>query len=553
MIVLATHLAAGVALLLWSVRLIRTGVERAFLPELKRSLKVLSEHRLSAALGGGLAAMLMQSSTAVTLISAGFAVSGMLAPPSALALVLGAEVGSAVMTKVLTLPVQAVMPFALLIGIVTFLKAGRRKTKQVGRIIIGFALVLLSLGMIREATIPIGESPIVQSIAAYFQGDLVSAYVVGALFAWVMHSSLASVLTFATFAASGLIGGTVAAALVVGANLGGAVISVALLWSQERPARLVVLANLIARTSVTLAALALLLTDTLNLGVLGTRPGEQVVVLHILLNSVLLFLALPLTAHLVRLADILLPRHASVSTESVTALDPGALDHAPLALACAQRELLRMAETVQAMLTPVIHLFRNWDPELARTIELREDEVDRMHFDIKIYISRLRESDLQPQQEKKTFELVSMANNLEEAADRIAVNLVTLAKKMSDEAITFSKEGLSDIEQFHDQVVTNGQLALSVLTTGDAEAARQLVAEKDRIRIEEQNLQERHLKRLQDGALASVETTNIHQETLRLLKQINAALAFVAYPIAEETGDLLKSRLAKPQVLGGAS
>ncbi|MGV6806071.1 MAG: Na/Pi cotransporter family protein [Ruegeria sp.] len=546
MIILATHLAAGVALLLWSVRLIRTGVERAFLPELKRGLKVLSEQKLSAALGGGFAAMLMQSSTAVALIGAGFAVSGMLAPPSALALVFGAEVGSAIMAKVLTLPVQAVMPFALLIGVVIFLKAGRRKTKQIGRIIVGFGLVLLSLGMIREATIPIGASPIVQSIAAYFEGDLVSAYVVGALLAWVMHSTLATVLTFAAFASSALIGGTVAAALVIGANLGGAVISVALLWNQERPARLVALANLAARASVTILAITLLLTGTLNISQLGSAPGQQVVALHILLNIALLVLALPLSDQLIRLADTLLPRHSTNSPESVTALDPGALDHAPLALACTQRELLRMAETVQAILMPVVRLFRNWDPELARAIELRENEVDRMHFDIKIYISRLREGNLSPQQDKKTLELAAMANNLEEAADRIAVNLVALAQKMADEALTFSKEGLGDIEQFHDQIVTNGQLALSVLTTGDAEAARQLVAEKDRIRIEEQNLQERHLKRLQDGASVSIETTNIHQETLRLMKQINAALAFVAYPIAEETGDLLGSRLAKP-------
>ena len=552
MIVLATHLAAAVALLLWSVRLIRTGVERAFLPELKRGLKVLSENRMSAALGGGLAAMLMQSSTAVALIGAGFAVSGMLAPASALALVLGAEVGSAVMAKVLTLPVHAVMPFALLIGVVVFLKAGRRKTKQIGRITIGFALVLLSLGMIREATVPIGASPIVQSIAAYFQSDLISAYVVGAVLAWLMHSSLAAVLTFATFASSALVGGTVAAALVIGANLGGAVISVALLWSQERPAKLVALANLLARASVTLVALALLLTGALSLSLFGPAPGQQVITLHIVLNIVLLVIALPITGLLIRLTDAFLPRHSGVSPDNVTALDPGALDHVPLALACSQRELLRMAETVQAILMPVVHLFRNWDPELARTIELRENDVDRMHFDIKIYISRLRESDLSQQQAKKTLELVSMANNLEEAADRIAVNLVALAQKMADEGITFSKEGLDDIEQFHDQVATNGQLALSVLTTGDAEAARQLVAEKDRIRIEEQSLQERHLKRLQNGAAASIETSNIHQETLRLLKQINAALAFVAYPIAEETGALLESRLAKPRMIGDA-
>lgn len=551
MIVLAANLAAAVALLLWSVRLIRTGVERAFMPELKRGLKGLSDNRLSAAAGGSLAAMLMQSSTAVALIGAGFAVSGMLAAPSALALVLGADLGSALMARVLLLPVETVLPFIMILGVLSFFKARSRKAKQIGRIVIGFALVLISLGMIREATAPIGASPIVQTIAAYFQGDLASAYLLGALLTWAMHSSLAAVLTFATFAVSGMISGPVAGALVLGANLGGAVIPLALLWSGKRPARLVVFGNLVARGGVTILFLALLMAGQLDLSLFGAGAGQQAITLHIVLNAALLLLALPFTPQLIRLAEAALPKHPDSMTESVSALDPDALDHAPLALACAQRELLRMAETVQAILVPVMHLFRNWDPELARIIEMREDDVDRMHFETKIYVSRLREGELPAAQEKKTLEIVAMANSLEAAADHIAVDLLALARKLQNEAITFSDQGLSDLEHFHDQVVTNGQLALSVLTNGDAEAARQLVAEKDRIRYEEQHLQERHLKRLQRGATASIETTNIHQETLRLLKQINAALTYVAYPIAEETGDLLDSRLARPRSVGG--
>lgn len=553
MMLLAAQLAAAVALLLWSARLIRTGVERAFMPELKAGLKRLSGNAISAAAGGSLAAMMMQSATAVALVSAGFAVSGMLAPHTALILLLGAELGSALMTRVLILPIESVLPFALLIGVTAFFKAGTRKTKQVGRIIIGLALVFISLGMIREATAPIGENAIVQSIAAYFSDDLFSAYVVGALLTWAMHSSLAAVLTFATFAASGLVAPPVAAALVIGANMGGAVIPFALLWSAERPARLIVLGNLVARGAMSLAFLGILLTGTVDLTLFGASAAAQAVTLHIVLNAMVVVVALPLAGVIVRLADRALPRHGTPETGSLTALDPDALDHAPLALACAQRELLRMSETVQAILVPVMQLFRDWDPEQARVIQRREDEIDRMHFETKIYVSRLRETSIQPSHDKKTLEIVAMANSLEEAADRIAVNLVALAKKMSDEAITFSDEGLADIEQFHDQIVTNGQLALSVLTTGDAEAARQLVVEKDRIRIEEQKLQERHLKRLQRGATASIETTNIHQETLRILKQVNAALTYVAYPIAEETGDLLKSRLARPRSVGGTA
>lgn len=551
MIMLAAELAAGVALLLWSVRLIRTGVERAFMSGLKRHLKSISGHRVTAAAGGGVAAMLLQSSTAVALIGAGFAVSGLLAPHSALALLLGADLGSAIMAQVLMLPIETVIPFAMIVGVATFLKARSRRTKQVGRIIIGFALVLISLGMIRSATAPISENAIVQSIAMYFEDDLLSAFVLGAVLAWAMHSSLAAVLTYATFAAIGLFSVSVGAALVIGANLGGALIPFGLLWSGERPAKLLVLGNLIARGAVTLIFLAVLLFAGLDLALLGASASQQVIMLHIALNSALLLLALPFVKGVARLCDAMLPKRREPEHDAMTALDAKALDHAPLALACTQRELLRMAETVQAMLVPVMQLFRQWDPDTVRLIQMREDDVDRMHFETKIYVSRLRETDLQPAQDKKTLEAVAMANNLEEAADRIAVNILAVAQKLYETGITFSKEGLSDLEDFHDQVVTNGQLALSVLTTGDAEAARQLVEEKDRIRLEEQKLQERHLKRLQQGGAASIETTNAHQETLRLLKQINAALTYVAYPIAEETGDLLSSRLAHPARVRG--
>ena len=545
MIVLAAHLAAAVALLLWSVRLISTGVERAFMPELKRVLRNLSAHRVSAAAGGCAAAMVLQSSTAVALIGTGYAVSGMLAPHSALALLLGADLGSALLTQVLVLPIQDVIPFALITGVAVFFKARSRKAKQIGRIVVGFALVLISLGMIREATAPIGANTIVQEIAAYFSTDLLSAFALGALLAWAMHSTIAAVLTFATFAATGLIAGPVAVTLVIGANLGGALIPLVILWSADRPARIVVAGNFVARSLVTLLFLALFLRGVIEAGLLGSNPGQQAITVHIALNAAMLALALPFVGRLVALADAALPRTTRPSVAAVSALDAEALDHPPLALACARRELLRMAETVQAILVPAMGLFRNWDPETARVIELREDNIDRMHFETKIYVSRLRETDMSPDDEKRTLDIVALANSLEEAADKVAVNLTALARKMHDQALTFSPEGLSDLEDFHDQVVTNGKLALSVLTTGDAEAARQLVAEKDRIRVEEQVLQERHLKRLQEGGAASIETTNIHQEVLRLLKQINAALTYVAYPIAEETGDLLGTRLAR--------
>ncbi|MBD3625263.1 MAG: Na/Pi cotransporter family protein [Rhodobacteraceae bacterium] len=546
MILLAVNLAASVALLLWSVRLIRTGMERAYMTELRRALRSAANRRISAAAGGAIAAMLLQSSAAVALIGGGFAASGLLSSATALPLILGADLGSALMARLLLLRVDMLVPFILLAGVLLFLNARARRSKQLGRILTGLALVLLSLGMIRDATAPIGDNQIVIQIAAYFENDLVSAFAIGAILAWFMHSSLAAVLTFATIAMSGTLSANVATALVVGANVGGAAVPLILLSGAPRPARVMALGNLLARGMFTLICLGALILWSPNLNALPFGAGETAVMAHITLNAVMVAVALPFADTLAKLASRLIPE--SRDTEEVaTALEPGALDQPQLALACAKRELLHMAEKVERMLVPAMSLFHDWDPMKADHIERYEDDVDRMHYEITIYVAQLRKSDLTRDQARQAVELVAMANSLEEAADRVAVNLVSLAEKLRDLAIRLPDAGRNDLEHFHDQVVANAQLALTVLTTGDAEAARQLVAEKDRIRAQEQALQVCHLQRLETGDKASVETSNIHQESLRVLKQINAAFSYVAYPIAEQTGQLLESRLTKPR------
>lgn len=544
----AVSLAAAVALLLWAIRLIRTGIERGFLVELRTTLRSLAGRPVTAVAGGAAAAMLLQSSTAVALIGGGLAAGGLAAPETALVLLLGADLGSAVMAQVFSLPVEAVLPFILLSGVVLFLNARRRRSKQIGRILVGIALVLVALGMIRAAAQPIAGSALLQGIAEYLAGDLPSAFVIGALTGWVLHSGLAAVLTFASFAASGLVPPAAGAALVIGANLGAALVPVTLLSRAPRPARIVAQSNLLARGGAALAALGWLAFDPALPARLADAPAQQLLFVHIGLNALVVLLAAPLAARLVRIAGAIFPDRAIPEPAGVSALDPDAFGTPRVALSCAQREVLRMAEEVHAMLVVIMRLYRDWEVETAEAIARREDIVDRMHFDVKLYIARLRESALSERDDARCLDIVAMANSIEDAGDRISTGLVQQARKLRTGGLAFSSAGLSDIERFHQQVVANSQLALNVLTTGDAEDARQLVAEKDRIRSEEQKLQERHLSRLGDGEGPSLETTNIHQEVLRILKQVNAALSFVAYPIAEETGDLLASRLAEPRV-----
>jgi phosphate:Na+ symporter len=542
MVVLFLNLAAAVALLVWSIRLIRTGVERGFSPEVRRGLTHLSKHNVTAAAGGGVAAMIMQSSTAVALIASGFAVSGLLSMPSSLALVLGAELGSSIMAWVLILPSPAAVPVLILVGVVLFFKARGAKTKQLGRIVIGVAMVLMSIGMIRTATTPVQDNDILRLVVGYFEQDLLFAYIIGAALAWVMHSSLAAVVTFATFATTGVIGGAAAIAMVIGANLGGALIAFGLLWSAERAARLVITANVIARATVTAIVLGIFMFGMPSFDT-DIDAGHACVISHIAINATL-WLFLPVAGHMIAIANRIMPADLVDYQDVASALDDETLENPNLALACAQRELVHMFETMQNMLSHVLQLFRVFDPDLARVIDQREKNIDSAHYELKMFLAKLRSQDLSAVQSKRALEIITIANNIEEAADRISVTLVALAKKMAKDNISFSDQGMADLEQFHDQIMANGQLAFGVLITGDTESARLILAQKDRIRAEELRLQERHFMRLQKGSRQSKATTNMHQETLRLLKQINAAISYVAYPIAQETGDLLDSRLA---------
>ena len=549
MIQIVGNLAGAIALLLWSVRLVRTGIERGFSGPLRTGVRRASQKKSTAAASGLVAAVAMQSSTAVAMLVAGFVTAGTLPMGSSLAVILGADLGSSIVARILLTPIAALVPVLLVFGVGLFLKGRSRRIKQSGRIIIGIALVLTSLSMIRTATAPLQESEITTLIFSYLSTDLVTSFLIGAVLAWVTHSSVATVLAVVAMASEGFLVAPVAAAIVLGANLGGATIPVLLTLSGAHSARRVMLANLLIRGGGALLALLALLQLQDHIGVLGASAAVQSINLHLVFNFVVLLLGLTLITPTLSLVTSILPEIAPSKPRRISALDPAMTDP-DRALACAAREVLEMGEQVHGMLTPVMGLFREWDEDILRAISVSEDEVDRMHFEVKLYIAQLQEGVLSSNQARRAMDIATISNHLEDAGDQVSANLIDMAQRLRADGLAFSDEGWRDLCDFHDQVLSNVQLGLNVLMTGDAEAAIQLVEEKDRVREAEQRLQKHHLERLRKGNTASVETSNLHQETIRALKQVNTDFTYTAYPIVEATGALLSSRLATGEGTG---
>jgi phosphate:Na+ symporter len=195
------------------------------------------------------------------------------------------------------------------------------------------------------------------------------------------------------------------------------------------------------------------------------------------------------------------------------------------------------------MLRETILTFDEKDPRRIQDVAALEDEVDADQEQIKLYLAQLTQHELTPQQSGQVLEAVLFTTNLEHIGDIIDKGLLRLAAKKQAQDLHFSDDGWRDIQSIHALIAEQMRRALAVYVSRDAAVARDLVAEKDRLREEEFRATERHIRRLRDGLPETIETSALHLDVLRDLKRINAHLTTVAYPILEQTGELRGSRL----------
>ena len=540
------HIAGAAALLIWAVRLVRTGVERGFAAPMRIWLRHSAKNRLLAAGTGMGAAVLLQSSTAVAVLVSNFVSKGGLATATGLAILLGADVGSAVVTQLLMVRQPLLIPLLLVIGITIFLRGEGSNTRQIGRIMIGLALIFVSLDMIRGATEPMISNPGTQAVMAYLGRDLLTAFVIGAVFAWGVHSSVAAVLLFVTLAGQSILPIPAAAAMVLGANLGGGFIAFVLTYSAPLASRRMVLANLILRgggaalTVFVIAAMPDLLFQ------LGATPARQAINLHLAFNLALVVVALPFVGPITAMLSYFLAEKSSPNgaLDVASALDPALLDRPQRAIDCAARELLTMGQKIEQMLIAVEPLYDQWNAVTASMIVDQDKAIKQTHLDIKLYLAQLGQKGMDEDLSRRSMELASISSSLDSASDAITRIMLDLAKRLDMQKLQFSPQGREEIRDFTDRVQSNVQLALNVMMNQNPAEARELVAAKEKVRKVEQKLQRSHIGRLREGLVESIETSNIHQETLRALKQINTAFSMVGHPILLKSGDLLKSRLA---------
>lgn len=539
------NLAGAVALLLWATRMVRTGIERAYGNVLKERLRSAVSNRFTAAIAGFFFAIALQSATAVALIVASFVAGGYVSAAIGVATLLGADVGSAFVVRILRYDLSILIPVFMLMGTIAFRASESRNWRQAGRIFFGLGLLLLSLRMIGQASDPLRSSEILPLVFNYLSRDWISAFLLSALLAWAFHSSVATILLFASLADRHLLPPSLIIPLVLGANFGAAVIGAILTKNAEAGARIVPLGNVVIRGLGTLIALALQFVFAVDPHLFAAGPGDSVVMIHLAINAAVLVFGLPFSGVVSSILEKILagPPVEQESRNRLSALNPADLANPRQAISNATREVLTVCEKTEVMLSWIFELYEKWDPKKMQRIAALDDEIDEIHRDIKFYLARISGSELDPASAAQCQNLLGTTIKIEQAADIISQNMLTRARKKHDRNTAFSPEGWAELTAMHHEVVKNARLAFNLLVNRDVEHARQLVACKEEVRNLVRVSEEQHLQRLRNGNAASFESSSLHIDTIRDLKEINSLFASIGYPLLENEGMLRGSRL----------
>jgi phosphate:Na+ symporter len=539
------NLLASVALLIWGTHIVRTGMLRVLGADLRRMLSGSVDNRLSAFLAGLGVTGLVQSSSATALITSSFVAGNLIPLAPALAIMLGADVGTSIMVQVFSLDLSWLSPLLIFFGVIFFLSRRTTRAGQIGRVAIGLGLIILALKMIMAATQPIVQAQGVKVLFASVSGDLLLDMLIGAMFVVLSWSSLAIVLLTAALAAAGVIAVPVALGFVLGANLGSGILVLLATSATNAIGRRVALGHLMFKViGCVLFAFALPWLTPL-LSTFQPEAQRQVVNFHVLFNVSLAVLFIFFTDTIAQWCVKLFPDRSVALDAWATPkhLDEAALPTPSLAIANAAREALRIGDLIEQMLNGMLEVLRSNNKTVVENVQRLDDDVDKLYSAIKFYLTQISREALDESEGRRWTEIISLTINLEQVGDIIERIVEDVQEKKISLNRSFSEAGTTELCDLHARLLSNLKLGLNVFINGNVKSAQLLLSEKERFRDLERAYAATHLDRLSGQSVQAIETSSLHLDVISDMKRINSHLCSIAYPILEQAGKLRSSRL----------
>jgi phosphate:Na+ symporter len=494
-------LAGAVALLLWGAHMVQTGVQRTFGPGLRATLGRALSNRFAAFLAGMGVTAAIQSSTATGLMVAGFAAGGLVDLAPALAVMLGANVGTTIIVQLFSFNVAVFSPVLILVGVLMFRRDASARTHDLSRVFIGFGLMLLALHQLLELTTPYEDAPSLRILLGEVSTAPLLAVVLAAGVTFAVHSSVAVVLLVVSLASRGAVPPEAAFALILGANLGTAINPVLEGPSGADPAaRRLPVGNLLNRVIGVAVALAFL--DPISRFMVTIEPdnARAAADFHTMFNVAAAVLFFPLLKPYAALLRRLFPERIDPADPSRPLyLDAAARETPIVALGAAAREALRLVDTMEVMLAGAQDALAHGDRKQIAGMKRLDDILDRLNMAIKAYLTALDPDELSQSDHRRLGEILAFSTNMEQAGDVVDRSLLPHASKRLRRGLSLPKNSEEELKALMDRLISNLRAAGALLMTEDPRAARLLAEEKAAFRNAEAAATRIHFEQMREG------------------------------------------------------
>jgi phosphate:Na+ symporter len=529
-------LFGGMALLLYGMQHTGDGLQRLAGARLRQIVAHLTANRVAALLTGAGVTALIQSSTATTIMLIGFVQAGLLTLHQAMGIILGADIGTTFTVQLLAFKIYDYALLLVGIGFAATFLGKRRFFKDLGHAVLGFGLIFLGLKLMIEGMAPLKDNALLAQVLLAFAETPILGVAAAAIFAALVASSAATIGLAIALASHGLLTLPGAVPLVLGANVGTCVTALAASVGSSTEARRVGVAHISFKLLGVVVVLPVLAPFIHLVAASAADPARQIANAHTFFNVGISLLFLPFQHLAARLITSAVPDRPEEEQRFRTRyLDERFIDQPSLALGQATREALRMADIVQGMLRDAATVFRTGSQELLEDVERRDDQVDYLEREIKLYLTRLDRKTMNEDFARREIALLGFIGNLENIGDIIDKNLMELARKKLYQGRRFSEPGEAELMDFHGQVSKNLERAVVAFATGDRALAHEVLDEqRPAIRQRERELRQSHLDRLRAGLAESLETSEIHLDVLTNLKRVNSHITALVYPIVEQ-------------------
>ncbi|WJH38510.1 Na/Pi cotransporter family protein (plasmid) [Aliirhizobium terrae] len=539
-------LAGHIALLLWGTRMVQTGIQRAFGPSLRSFLSHALSNRIKAFMAGMGVTAVLQSSTATGLMATGFTAGGLVDLGPALAVMLGANVGSTLIVQVLSFNVAAASPALILIGVLMFRRVQNPQVHDLGRVFIGIGFMLLALHQLLDVLEQYADTPAFQGALHAISKAPVLSLLLAAALTWAAHSSVAVVLLIMSLASQGLLDPYQACAMTLGANLGTAINPVVEGQSGAAlSARRLPIGNLLTR--IIGVALAFLFLEQITYLMTQSAGSDSRLVanFHTAFNLVVAAVFMPFLSPFANALVKFMPQRIDESDPGQARyLDPSAKETPIVALQAAAREVLRIVDTLEEMLTGTKAALSTNDRKALSALRKLDTILDRLNTAVKIYLTSIDPDEFSEADKRRLEEILIFSTGLEHAGDVLDQNVLPHLAKRLRRGMKFPKPVRDELEALFDRLTTNLHTAAALFMSQDERMARMLAEEKVVFRKVERDGTRAHFELLRKGNVDASKTSSLHLDLLRDLKQLNSHLvAATAYPVLEQQGELLQSRI----------